>query len=161
MFLARGVFYPTLVLVRHHPLTTPVEILVVDDNAGDVRLLKEAFREVGVSSVIHVTRDGEQALAFLKRQGAYSNSPRPSLILLDLNLPRKDGREVLAEIKREHSLRRIPVVVLSTSTRREDVARAYDLQANCYIPKPDNLDSLIDIGKLLQKLWLNPSLQVE
>lgn len=147
--------------MRHHPRSTPGEILLVDDNAGDVRLLREAFREGGVSSVIHVTRNGEEALAFLRRQGSYSNSPRPSLILLDLNLPRKDGREVLAEIKREQSLRRIPVVVLSTSTRREDVARAYDLQANCYIPKPDNLESLIDIGKVIQKLWLNPSLQME
>lgn len=100
-------------------------------------------------------------MAFLKRQGQYSNSPRPSLILLDLKLPRKSGREVLAEIKRERSLRCIPVVILSTSTKYEDVRRAYDLHANCYIPKPDNMETLIDISKLLQKLWLNPMLMTE
>ena len=148
-------------VMRHHPQPAPAEILIVDDNAGDVRLWKEALHESGIASTLHVTRDGEQAMAFLKREGAYSNSPRPSLILLDLNLPRKHGREVLAEIKREQSLRRIPVVVLSTSTRGEDVRRAYDLHANCYIPKPDNLEMLIDIGKLLHKLWLNPALAPE
>ena len=148
-------------VMRHHPQDASAEILIVDDNAGDVRLLKEALRESGIASTIHVTTDGEQAMAFLKREGRYSDSPRPSLILLDLNLPRKSGKEVLEEIKREQSLRHIPVVVLSTSTRREDVRRAYDLHANCYIPKPDNLQTLIDIGKLLQKLWLNPALQAE
>lgn len=148
--------------MRHHPpSTTPGEILIVDDNAGDVRLLQEAFKECGIDSAMHVTRDGEQALAFLKKEGKYRASPRPALILLDLNLPRKDGREVLAEIKREESLRGIPVVVFSTSRRREDVRRAYDLHANCYIPKPDNLESLIDIGKLLKKLWFHTALLSE
>ena len=143
------------------PSTAPAEILVVDDNAGDIRLLKEAFKECGIASSMHVARDGEQALAFLKREGDYRGSPRPALILLDLNLPRKDGREVRPEIKREESLRGIPVVVFSTSRRREDVRRAYDLHANCYIPKPDNLESLIDIGKLLQKLWFHTALLAE
>jgi len=141
-----------------YPSYAPAEILIVDDNACDVRLIKEAFKEGGIVSKFHVTPDGEQAMAFLRREGPYSGSPRPSLILLDLNLPRKSGREVLAEIKSEQSLRRIPVVVLSASTSHEDVGRAYELQANCYIPKPADLAGLIDLGRLLQKLWLNPAL---
>jgi chemotaxis family two-component system response regulator Rcp1 len=111
-----------------------LEILLVEDNPGDIRLLQEAFKEGGISSHLNITRDGEQAMAYLRQEGAYSNSPRPAFILLDLNLPRKDGREVLAEIKQDKSLRRIPVVILSTSTNAEDVRRAYDLHANCYVP---------------------------
>lgn len=148
-------------MCHYPPSPTPAEILVVEDNAGDIRLLKEAFRECGLTTGIHVTRDGEQAMAFLKQEGNYRGSPRPSLILLDLNLPRKDGREVLAEIKREQSLRVIPVVIFSTSRRREDVLQAYDLHANCYIPKPDNLESLIDIGKVIQRLWLDAAILSE
>src|SRR5215467_14274487 len=113
--------------------STPAEILLVEDNAGDVRLLQEAFKEGGLSCRLHITRDGEQAMAFLRQTGPYSDSPRPSFVLLDLNLPRKDGREVLAEMKRERTLRCIPVVVFSTSTNPEDINVAYHLQANCYI----------------------------
>lgn len=147
--------------MRQTPESTPTQILIVEDNPGDVRLIREAFRECGIHSTLHVTRDGAEAMEFLKHQGGYRNSPRPSLILLDLNLPRKDGREVLAEIKCEQSLRRIPVVVFSTSRRREDVSCAYDLHANCYVPKPDDLESLIDIGRLIQKLWLNTAVLIE
>ena len=132
----------------------PAEVLLVEDNPGDVRLLQEAFKEGGVSCTLHITRDGEQAMAFLKQKGVYADSPRPSLVLLDLNLPRKNGREVLAEIKSERTLRCIPVVVFSTSTNPEDISVAYHLQANCYVVKPEDLDSLIDLSKLLEAFWL-------
>ena len=140
---------------RETRLRKPVEILLVEDNPGDIRLMQEAFKEGKFLSRLNVARDGEQALAFLRRQGSYADSPRPVFILLDLNLPRKDGREVLAEIKREKSLRQIPVVVMSTSTSVEDVQTAYDLHANCYIPKPADLDKLIQLGKLIERFWLN------
>jgi chemotaxis family two-component system response regulator Rcp1 len=131
----------------------PSEILLVEDNPGDVRLLQEAFKESGVACRLHVTSDGEQAMAFLNQKGSYSQSPRPSLVLLDLNLPRKNGREVLAEMKSESNLKSIPVVVLSTSTNPEDINCAYRLQANCYVVKPENLDSLITLSKLLESFW--------
>jgi chemotaxis family two-component system response regulator Rcp1 len=131
-----------------------VEILLVEDNPGDIRLIQEAFKEGGISSHLNITRDGEQALSFLRREGVYSQSPRPAFILLDLNLPRKDGREVLAEIKRDKDLRQIPVVVLSTSTNKDDVHRAYDLHANCYISKPLEMDRLVQLGRTLEDFWL-------
>jgi chemotaxis family two-component system response regulator Rcp1 len=134
------------------------EILLVEDNPGDIRLIQEAFKEGGFSSHLNITRDGEQALAFLRREGVYSKSPRPAFIILDLNLPRKDGREVLAEIKREKTLRQIPVVILSTSTSAEDILNAYDLHANCYIPKPLDLDSLVQLGKALEGFWLTTAI---
>ncbi|HUA84481.1 MAG TPA: response regulator [Bryobacteraceae bacterium] len=133
---------------------TSAEVLVVEDNPGDIRLLQEAFKEAGINCKLHITRDGEQAMAFLNHEGKYADSPRPSLILLDLNLPRKDGREVLAEIKREEGLMRIPVVVLSTSTSAADIQHAYGLHANCYVPKPADLAALICIGKVIENFWL-------
>jgi chemotaxis family two-component system response regulator Rcp1 len=136
----------------------PVEVLLVEDNPGDIRLIKEAFKEGGFSSHLNITRDGEQALAFLRRQGAYSKSPRPAFIILDLNLPRKDGREVLAEIKKDDGLRQIPVVILSTSTNIEDITRAYDLHANCYVPKPLDVESLIRLGRSLEDFWLSTAI---
>jgi CheY-like chemotaxis protein len=132
-----------------------IEVLLVEDNPGDIRLLQEAFKEGDVSSHLNVTRDGEQAMAFLRQEGAYSKSPRPAYILLDLNLPRKDGREVLAEIKKDDTLRQIPVVILTTSTNPEDVRRAYDLHANCYVPKPLDIDKLVELGKSLDDFWLS------
>jgi chemotaxis family two-component system response regulator Rcp1 len=138
----------------------PAEILIVEDNTGDIRLLQEAFKEAGLVCRVHVVRDGEQAMAFLNRQGSFADSPRPALILLDLNLPRKDGREVLAEIKREVKFRQIPVVILTTSTSPDDIRKAYDLHANCYVPKPNDLDSLIDLSKTIHGLWLNNALRV-
>ena len=134
------------------------EILLVEDNPGDIRLIQEAFKEGGFSSHLNITRDGEQALAFLHREGVYSKSPRPAFIILDLNLPRKDGREVLAEIKREKTLRQIPVVILSTSTSSEDILNAYDLHANCYVTKPLDLDSLVQLGKSLEGFWLTTAI---
>ncbi len=139
---------------RNKPMPVPAEILLVEDNPGDIRLLQEAFKEGGLSCRLHIVRDGEQAMAFLNREGRYAKSPRPTLVLLDLNLPRKDGREVLAEIKSEKRLRSIPVVVFSTSTSPEDIDGAYQLQANCYLVKPGDLESLIDLSKLLECFWL-------
>jgi chemotaxis family two-component system response regulator Rcp1 len=139
----------------HYLRRKPVEILLVEDNPGDIRLIQEAFKESGFASHLNITRDGEQALAFLRQEGIYAKSPRPAFILLDLNLPRKDGREVLAEIKKEKNLRRIPVVILSTSTSDEDVVRAYDLHANCYVPKPLDMESLVKLGRSLEEFWLS------
>jgi two-component system, chemotaxis family, response regulator Rcp1 len=136
----------------------PVEILLVEDNPGDIRLIQEAFKESGFASHLHIARDGEQALAFLRQQGEYSRSPRPAFIILDLNLPRKDGREVLAEIKSEKGLRQIPVVILSTSTSTEDVMRAYDLHANCYVPKPLDIEHLVQLGRSLEEFWLSTAI---
>lgn len=135
-------------------LCKKIEVLLVEDNPGDIRLIQEAFKEGEVSSHLNITRDGEQALAYLRQEGSYSKSPRPAFILLDLNLPRKDGREVLEEIKKDKELRQIPVVILSTSTNSEDVHRAYDLHANCYIPKPLDMDQLMMLGKTLEEFWL-------
>src|SRR5579863_9185205 len=125
----------------------PVEILLVEDNAGDVRLMQEALKECHVTSHLSVVRTGEQALAFLSQSGDYQQCPRPALILLDFNLPRKSGREVLAAIKQDDTLRGIPVIVLSSSTRSSDISRAYDLHANCFIPKPADLEQLMQIGR--------------
>lgn len=136
-------------------LRKKVEILLVEDNPADIRLIQEAFKEGGIFSHLNITRDGEQAMAYLRQEGTYSRSPRPAFILLDLNLPRKDGREVLAEIKGDTSLRRIPVVVLSTSTSVEDVRFAYDLHANCYVPKPLDVDQLVQLGRTLEEFWLS------
>ncbi|HTB14155.1 MAG TPA: response regulator [Bryobacteraceae bacterium] len=141
-----------------HPQLMPCkkfEVLLVEDNPGDIRLIQEAFKEGDVFSHLNIARDGEQAMAYLRQEGAYSNSPRPAFILLDLNLPRKDGREVLAEIKGDSTLRQIPVVILSTSTNVEDVRRAYDLHANCYVPKPFDVDRLGQLGRTLEEFWLN------
>jgi chemotaxis family two-component system response regulator Rcp1 len=132
-----------------------VEVLLVEDNPGDIRLLQEAFKECEATSHLNITRDGEQALAYLRQEGCYAKSPRPAFILLDLNLPRKDGREVLEEIKKDRNLRQIPVVILSTSTNIEDVRHAYDLHANCYVPKPFDIDKLQDLGRALENFWLS------
>jgi two-component system, chemotaxis family, response regulator Rcp1 len=132
----------------------PVEILLVEDSPGDVRLTQEALREGQVRNNLHVVTDGVEALAFLRRAGKYAAVPRPDVILLDLNLPKKDGREVLAEIKADDDLRRIPVVILTTSQDERDVLRAYDLHANCYIAKPVNLDQFIAVIRSIESFWL-------
>lgn len=133
---------------------TPIEILMVEDNPGDVRLTLEALKESKVRNNLSVVQDGVEALAFLRRQGRYAQSPRPDLILLDLNLPRMDGIEVLAQIKADSDLRRIPVVVLTASQAEEDILRSYDLQANCYITKPVNLDQFIKVVQSVETFWL-------
>ncbi|HZI14015.1 MAG TPA: response regulator [Myxococcus sp.] len=141
--------------MSHDESGRPIEILLVEDNPGDVRLTIEALKEGKVHNSLSVARDGVEALAFLRRQGTFVRAARPDLILLDLNLPRKDGREVLAEIKEDPSLRRIPVVVLTTSKAEEDVLRTYDLHANCYIAKPVDLDQFISVVRSIDDFWLS------
>ena len=132
----------------------PIEILLVEDNPGDARLTKEALKEGKVCNKLHVAEDGDKALAFLRRGGSYAGAPRPDLILLDLNLPKRDGRELLAEIKTDASLRRIPVVILTTSRAEEDILKTYDLHANCYITKPVDLEQFISVVKAVEDFWL-------
>jgi two-component system, chemotaxis family, response regulator Rcp1 len=132
----------------------PIQILLVEDNPGDVRLTIEALRESKVRNNLHLARDGVEALAFLRQEEPYQHAERPDLILLDLNLPRKDGREVLAETKADPQLRTIPVVVLTTSRAEQDVMRTYELQANCYITKPVDLDQFITVVKTIEDFWL-------
>jgi chemotaxis family two-component system response regulator Rcp1 len=134
--------------------TPPVEILLVEDNPGDVRLTKEALKEGKVYSNLHWAKDGVEALEFLRRQGPHANAPRPDIILLDLNLPKKDGREVLSVIKSDDLLKHIPVVVLTTSKAEEDVLRSYELHANCYVTKPVDLDKFILVVKSIDRFWL-------
>jgi chemotaxis family two-component system response regulator Rcp1 len=132
----------------------PVDILLVEDNPGDVRLTLEALRDSKMSNNINVVEDGAEAMAFLHQEGEYANAPRPDVILLDLNLPKKDGREVLAEIKADENLRCIPVVVLTTSQAEEDILRSYNLQANCYVTKPLDLDQFIKVVRSIEEFWL-------
>jgi CheY-like chemotaxis protein len=140
--------------VRLEPGGRPIEILLVEDNPGDVRLTIEALRESKVRNHLSVARDGVEALAFVRREGAHAQAVRPDLILLDLNLPRKDGREVLAELKADPDLKTIPVVILTTSRAEQDVLRSYELQANCYISKPVDLDQFITVVKSIEDFWL-------
>jgi CheY-like chemotaxis protein len=132
----------------------PVQILLVEDNPADVRLTREALKDTSVLSRLHVTSDGVAALDFLRRQGRYAAAPRPHLVLLDLNLPRKDGREVLAEIKGDEELKRIPVVILTTSRAEEDVLRSYSLHANAYVTKPVGLAEFLRVVRSLEGFWL-------
>jgi CheY-like chemotaxis protein len=131
-----------------------VDILLVEDNPGDVRLTREALKEAKFANVLHVVTDGVEAVDYLRRQGEHTNAIRPHIILLDLNLPRMDGRQVLASIKEDPELRRIPVVVLTTSQAETDIARAYDLHANCYITKPIGMDQFVDVIKSIEEFWL-------
>jgi CheY-like chemotaxis protein len=130
------------------------DVLLVEDSAAEARLAQEAFHETPFPVRIHIASDGLQALDFLRRQRGYESAPRPDLVLLDLNLPRKDGREVLRDIKADDDLRRIPVVVLTTSQAESDILRAYELYANCYIQKPLELDGFIEIVKSIHRYWL-------
>jgi two-component system, chemotaxis family, response regulator Rcp1 len=132
----------------------PIEILMVEDNEGDVFLTMEALKEAKVANHVSVARDGEEALQFLRRQGKCASAPRPDVILLDLNLPRKDGREVLAEIKADLQLRTIPVVVLTSSKAEQDVVKMYDLHANCYIVKPVDFTNLMEVVRSIESFWL-------
>jgi two-component system, chemotaxis family, response regulator Rcp1 len=132
----------------------PVEILLVEDNPGDERLTREALKEGKVYSNLHWVKDGVEAMQFLRREGKYADVPRPDIILLDLNLPKKDGREVLQDIKNDDKLKRIPVVVLTTSKAEEDVLRSYNLHANCYVTKPVDLEKFIVVVKSIDVFWL-------
>lgn len=132
----------------------PIDILLVEDSPADVDLTREALDDAKVRNTLHVVSDGVAALDFLRRAGDYADAPRPDLILLDLNLPKKDGREVLADIKADLSLRRIPVVVLTTSEAEQDILRSYDLHANCYVTKPVDLEQFISVIKSIENFWL-------
>ncbi|MBU6401623.1 MAG: response regulator [Verrucomicrobia bacterium] len=136
-----------------NPTGQPIEILLVEDNPGDVRLTREALADAKVRNHLHAVTDGEAALAFLRRRDRFAEVPRPDLILLDLNLPKKDGREVLAEIKADRELKRIPVVILTTSQAEEDIVHSYDLHANCYITKPVGLDQFLKVVQSIESFW--------
>ena len=139
---------------HHRKEAPPVEILLVEDNAADVRLTKEALAEGKVFNNLHWAKDGIEALEFLHKKGKHKGAPKPDIILLDLNLPKKDGREVLQEIKADDKLKRIPVVVLTTSQAEEDILRSYNLHANCYVTKPVDLDQFIKVVKSIDTFWL-------
>lgn len=132
----------------------PVEFLLAEDNPGDVRLTKEALRESKISNNLNVVPDGVEAMAFLRREGKYADAPRPDVILLDLNLPKKDGREVLAEVKADPSLRLIPVVIITSSEAEQDVLKTYELYANCYVTKPVDLEQFIKVIQSIETFWL-------
>ncbi len=132
----------------------PINILLVEDNPGDVRLTIEGLKEGKVLNNLSVVSNGVEAMAFLRKEGQYANVPKPELILLDLNLPRKDGREVLAEIKNDDNLKRIPVVILTSSQAEQDIVKSYNLHANCYITKPVELDQFLGVIKNIEQFWL-------
>ncbi len=135
-------------------MATPIQILLVEDNDGDVFLTMEALKEAKIANSVHVVHDGIEAMEFLRREEKYADAPRPDLVLLDLNLPRKDGREVLADVKSDPALRTIPVVVLSSSSAEQDVLQSYDLHANCYIVKPVDFHGLMHVVKSIQDFWV-------
>jgi chemotaxis family two-component system response regulator Rcp1 len=132
----------------------PIQVLLVEDSPGDVRLTQEAFREANKAIQLHVVVDGVEAMAFLRHEGVYVHAPRPDLILLDLNLPKMDGREVLAHIKEDESLKLIPTVILTTSDAEADIVKSYQLQANCYLNKPVQLDAFENLVKSINDFWL-------
>lgn len=131
-----------------------IDILLVEDNPADIRLTQEAFKETRLRCKLHVARDGAEALDFLRQNGRFATAPRPDMILLDLNLPKKDGREVLAEVKNSPQFKSIPIVVLTTSSATEDVRHTYNHHANCFITKPDGLDEFVDVVKKVEEFWL-------
>lgn len=138
----------------HEKRVRPVDILLVEDTPADVRLTREALKEAKVLNTLYVVEDGVEAMNFLHRKGKYADMPRPDLILLDLNLPKKDGREVLAEVKEDDNLKRIPVVVLTTSRAEEDIIRSYNLHANAYVSKPVDLTQFLKVVRSLEQFWL-------
>jgi two-component system, chemotaxis family, response regulator Rcp1 len=133
----------------------PIDILVVEDNSGDARLIKEVLNEGKVNNKLYVVNDGVKAMDFLHKKGEFSGAPLPDLIILDLNLPRKDGREVLAEIKEDNVLKKIPVVVMTISQAEEDILKSYNLHANCYITKPIDLDQFVKVVKSIEDFWFS------
>ncbi|MEW5820627.1 MAG: response regulator [Cyanobacteriota bacterium] len=136
------------------PGANPIDILLVEDNPGDVRLTKESLKEGKVKNTLYVATDGIEAMQFLKKEGKFSNAPRPDLILLDLNLPKKDGKELLADIKNDNDLKSIPVVILTTSKADEDILQTYKLHANCFITKPVDLEQFIHVVQSIENFWL-------
>jgi two-component system, chemotaxis family, response regulator Rcp1 len=142
-------------MMRNHNDARPIDILLVDDSPGDVRLAVETLKDAKVLNKIYVARDGVEAMAFLRQEGKYADVPRPDVILLDLNMPRKDGREVLGEIKEDSDLKRIPVIVLTISSSDEDILKAYNLHANCYITKPVDLEQFNKVVKTIDSFWFS------
>jgi two-component system, chemotaxis family, response regulator Rcp1 len=141
--------------MKDQTLVKPIEILLVEDNTGDAELARDALENGKFKNNLHVVNDGERAMAFLRNEKPYTDVPRPDLILLDLNLPRKDGREVLAEIKSDNNLKRIPVVILTTSSAEEDIIKTYNLHANCFITKPLDLNQFLQVVKSIEEFWLS------
>jgi chemotaxis family two-component system response regulator Rcp1 len=133
----------------------PIQILLVEDSPGDVRLTQEVLRDAKIANDLHVVGDGEAAMSFLRKEGEFTDRPRPDLVLLDLNLPRKDGREVLTEMNSDPDLHRLPVIVLTTSSADEDVVRSYELSVNCYITKPIDLNEFITVVRSIENFWLS------
>ncbi len=131
-----------------------IDILLVEDNPGDVRLAREALKESKIRNTLYVVEDGVEAMDFLRRRGRHPGAPRPDLILLDLNLPRKSGREVLAEVKADEDLKRVPVVILTVSKAEEDIVKCYDHHANCYITKPLDFNQFMNVTKSIEEFWL-------
>lgn len=141
--------------MSEQPEGAPVDILLVEDNPGDVRLTEEAFAAASITTDLHVVRDGEAALAFVEQRGAHEHAPRPDLILLDLNLPKVDGMEVLERVKQDSDLRRIPVVVLTSSAAEEDVAESYERHTNAYLSKPVDAGEFVDLVESFESFWLS------
>ena len=141
-------------MVTDKSLVYPIEILLIEDNPGDARLAKEALKDSKLMNTLNIVEDGVEAMNFLHQTGKYSKMPRPDLIILDLNLPKKDGREVLAEIKTDDDLKRIPVVILTISKAEEDILKSYNLHANCFITKPLDLDQFMKVVKSIEDFWL-------
>ncbi len=141
--------------MSNHQLVKSINILLVEDNPGDADLAREALENSKVNNALYVVDDGEKAMSFLHREGEYAEAPLPDLILLDLNLPKKDGRQVLAEIKADDNLKRIPVVILTTSQAEEDVLKSYNLHANCYISKPIDLNQFLHVVRSIEDFWLS------
>ena len=139
--------------IPEHASTNPIQILMVEDNPADARLVREVMRDSKMLNEIHWVADGVEAMAFLRRQGKYANAPRPNIVFLDLNMPRKDGREVLHEVKTDADLRRIPVVIMTSSQAEEDIARAYDQHANCYVRKPLDFQQFHRVVQTLENFW--------
>ena len=137
------------------PAAQPIQILLVEDSPGDVRLTQEVLRDARIANQLHVVGDGEEAMAFLRHEGEYADRPHPDLVLLDLNLPRKDGREVLSEIHADPALKVVPVIVLTTSEAEQDILRSYQLSANAYITKPIDLSEFIAVVRSIENFWLS------
>lgn len=133
----------------------PVEILLAEDNPGDAKLTRKALEQGNIINNLHVVTDGVEALEYLRQEGEYADKPRPDLMLLDLNMPRKDGREVLEDIKTDADLRRIPVVVMTSSEAEEDIVQSYDLHANAYLTKPIDFDGFLDVVGTIEEFWLS------
>ncbi|RXA20757.1 response regulator [Methanosarcina sp. MSH10X1] len=140
--------------MRTHIPARSIEILLVEDSKGDIGLIEEVFEDAKIGNILHIVEDGEEAIAFLRGEGQFSGVPRPDIILLDLNLPKKDGREVLEEVKGDDELKNIPVVVLTTSKAEEDILKSYNLHANAYITKPVDFDQFIKVVKSIESFWL-------